>query len=283
VYGKAKMVVRSGGIFGTVKSERSMDVDSPVTVFPRIYPLESLSLNPGVTTSPVGSFEWSRKGMGQDYYGVREYFRGDSLRHVHWKSSARLGRLIVKEYQQEFHPPSGVVVLLGRPLHGTADENSLEDGLRAAASIIDYFSTTGNAPGLIIPGNETFEFHEGGLAPELFAVLAGYRPPLEKELGTEKLRSMLFFARQSFMPGSAICVVVNTTAVAPVSAFTAMSVLEDSALVLVADESYRKGREEWRLPGLPDGHGRRQAAGFYLLTQGRGISECLSEPLSTTG
>ena len=56
---------------------------------------------------PADSYEWGRKGIGQDYYGVREYVRGDSLRHIHWRSSARHGQLIVKEYQQEFRPTAG--------------------------------------------------------------------------------------------------------------------------------------------------------------------------------
>lgn len=39
------------------------------------------------------------RGAGLDPRGVREYVMGDSLRHVHWRSSARTGRLLVKEFE----------------------------------------------------------------------------------------------------------------------------------------------------------------------------------------
>ncbi|MBU4489284.1 MAG: DUF58 domain-containing protein [Actinobacteria bacterium] len=284
VYEEARMAVRSGGVFGSVEIERSLEVHSPVTVFPRIFPLESFPLNSNQAALPAESFEWSRKGIGQDYYGVREYVRGDSLRHIHWRSSARKGCLVVKEYQQEFHPPAGLVVLLGRSRYGTGDENSVEDGLRAAASIIDYFSAMGSAPGLIVPGGESFEVHEGCGVLELLAVLAAYRPRRAGGgLEPNDLEGALYFARQAFMPGSAICVVANTVAVTPGLALEALGGLEGGSLVLVADESYAKGGKAWHPPGLPGGPPRGRAAGFYLFTRGRGISECLSEPLSITG
>lgn len=39
------------------------------------------------------------RGAGLEPRGVREYVMGDSLRHVHWRSSARTGRLLVKEFE----------------------------------------------------------------------------------------------------------------------------------------------------------------------------------------
>lgn len=42
-------------------------------------------------------------GAGIEPRGVREYASGDSLRHVHWRSSARMGRLMVKEFQAGAH------------------------------------------------------------------------------------------------------------------------------------------------------------------------------------
>jgi uncharacterized protein (DUF58 family) len=44
------------------------------------------------TTSP-------RAGYGNEVFGVREYRPGDSLRRIHWRSSARRGELVVREYE----------------------------------------------------------------------------------------------------------------------------------------------------------------------------------------
>ena len=41
------------------------------------------------------------KGRGQDLYSLRDYSPTDSARHVHWKASARLGSLMVREFARE--------------------------------------------------------------------------------------------------------------------------------------------------------------------------------------
>lgn len=285
VYEEAALAVASGGVFGNVDVRRSLKVRSPVTVFPRVYTLESFSMNPDIAASPVESFEWSRKGMGQDYYGVREYTRGDSLRHIHWKTSARRGRLIVKEYQQEFNTPSVLVVLLGPPRYGTGHSNSLEDGLRAAASIINYYSTTGRIPGLVLPGERDFEFIEGGTAQEMLTALAAYRPPpaAAGSLGAESIRDSISFARSYFMSARAMVVVTNIAADLLWGTADAMDGLGEGSLVLVAEESYAEGGETLQHErALQEGLLPGRVVNLYLLTRGRGISECLSEPLSTT-
>jgi uncharacterized protein (DUF58 family) len=40
-----------------------------------------------------------RAGAGNELFGVREYHAGDSLRRIHWRSSAHRGELIVREYE----------------------------------------------------------------------------------------------------------------------------------------------------------------------------------------
>jgi uncharacterized protein (DUF58 family) len=47
-----------------------------------------------------------RAGSGTELFGVREYRPGDSLRRIHWRSSARRGELVVREYE-----PPGVQTL----------------------------------------------------------------------------------------------------------------------------------------------------------------------------
>ena len=47
-----------------------------------------------------------RTGSGSELFGVREYRAGDSLRRIHWRSSARHGELVVREYE-----PPGIQTL----------------------------------------------------------------------------------------------------------------------------------------------------------------------------
>ncbi len=50
------------------------------------------------------------KGSGVDPRGIRDYQHGDSLRHVHWRSSARSGRLLVKEFEVGLYAEATVFV-----------------------------------------------------------------------------------------------------------------------------------------------------------------------------
>jgi len=69
-----------------------------LTVYPAPIAV-SIPLNPasgyGISEIESGKF----RGSGIDSRGIREYSEGDPLRYVHWKSSARTGNLMVKEFE----------------------------------------------------------------------------------------------------------------------------------------------------------------------------------------
>jgi len=63
---------------------------------PRKLRMPSLS-----THRPFGHTPARIKGQGSDFYGLREYVSTDPLRVVNWKASARMGKLISKEFEDE--------------------------------------------------------------------------------------------------------------------------------------------------------------------------------------
>jgi uncharacterized protein (DUF58 family) len=52
----------------------------------------------------------SDRGDEQEFHGMREWREGESLRRVHWKLSARRGRLLVREFRGEDRPPIHVIL-----------------------------------------------------------------------------------------------------------------------------------------------------------------------------
>ncbi|MDO9573313.1 MAG: DUF58 domain-containing protein, partial [Candidatus Omnitrophota bacterium] len=76
-------------------------VYSEVYVYPRTFNIRKFpALNKG--TSPWLGVETSRvSGDDDEFYGVREYKRGDPLKKIHWMVSARKNQLIVKEFQRQ--------------------------------------------------------------------------------------------------------------------------------------------------------------------------------------
>lgn len=287
VFAGSEVSVRTGDAFGSISRERVVGVASETTVLPRVYRLDSFTFKPEFSALPAELMEWSRKGTGQDYYGVREYVAGDSLRHIHWRSSARRGKLIVKEYQHEFRPPSGLLVVLGAPRYGDSDRNTLEDGLRAAASVADYYTLMGSLPGLVIPSGEWFEVVQGLSLYELFRALAAYEPAPSGAAGPgcDYLAEAVAFTMSELAPGRVTGIITNADGEVLAEALDRVPEMAGGALVLAPEESYRVG-PGWQPPAQLLADLELASAGYrldtYLLTPDREIGDCLSEPLITT-
>jgi uncharacterized protein (DUF58 family) len=71
--------------------------------------------------------------MGQDYLGIREYRPGDTLRQVHWPSSARRGSLMVREYEQE--RPQRLALVIDTSADAGDADTPLDACCAAAASV----------------------------------------------------------------------------------------------------------------------------------------------------
>jgi uncharacterized protein (DUF58 family) len=87
---------------------------------------------------------------------IREYYPGDSYSRIHWKSTARLNRLMVKTFEMD--PTSNIWVVLD--LHrdvqrGHGDESTEEYGVRVAASLANHFLQQNRMFGLMAEGAES--------------------------------------------------------------------------------------------------------------------------------
>ncbi len=81
-------------------SSRERDSHS-LTVYPAYKTLNSLSLPVGKKYQKQASNMISKIGESVDFFGCREFRTGDETKHIHWPSSARAGKLIVREFQEE--------------------------------------------------------------------------------------------------------------------------------------------------------------------------------------
>ena len=121
--------VRSDGL-GLLRRVRSWD--NPVTLYvhPRTVriPFEATGFQvdvEGVVTAKLSSSEVS-------FHALRDYEPGDDRRAVHWQSTARLGKLIVRQYE-ETHRSHHLIVL--DTSRSSWDRDSFEDGVSVAASL----------------------------------------------------------------------------------------------------------------------------------------------------
>ena len=129
--------VRSAAPFGFFIRETRLTALSSTLVFPEVRPLERLAL---LDKRLNAQMPHPRAGVGYEVMGVRPYRTGDSPRHIHWRSSARTGQLITKEFADETQPGLTLALdLFAHPYAPTADKHTpFEWGVKCAASIADY-------------------------------------------------------------------------------------------------------------------------------------------------
>ncbi|MCS6994329.1 MAG: DUF58 domain-containing protein [Anaerolineales bacterium] len=165
-------MLRSGDPFGFFSVSKTIAAEDSLLVLPLIVPLREFPSPPGLLP---GGKAIHRKAYEVTPHaaGVREYVTGDPLKRIHWPSTARRGRLMVKEFEQD--PQSEVWIFLDAQagvqaeLHGEAEPvwndwmfvrrpkvklppSTLEYGICLAASLAHYFVSRRRAAGLVTNG-----------------------------------------------------------------------------------------------------------------------------------
>ncbi len=152
VYHWSKLVVEGTDALGIVVRHKEYETaPAEMTVLPRPIPVAidvPTSAGWGISEAESGQ----TRGAGIEPRGVREYVTGDSLRHVHWRSTARVGRLLVKEFEAGTHASAAFIFqrTTGTDI-GTGVNTTLEMMCGHAAFLAEQFLREGTRvefPGL---------------------------------------------------------------------------------------------------------------------------------------
>jgi uncharacterized protein (DUF58 family) len=118
--------------FGLARSEIQLGGESTLLVYPLLVDLQRLFSEAG-GMNQTGGRVLLRRTAGFDLHSVRQYEEGESLRKVHWRTTARRGTLMVKELEDT--PHDEVAVLLDADARAVVGE-SFDVQVRAAGSIL---------------------------------------------------------------------------------------------------------------------------------------------------
>ncbi|HEY7835354.1 MAG TPA: DUF58 domain-containing protein [Ktedonobacterales bacterium] len=125
----------------------------PLLVLPNVIPLDTFGLYPGAMP---GRGRGSQRSLqtATNVVTVRTYVPGDPLTHIHWRSTARMGQFMVKEF--DLDPTVDVTLLLDldpRAQAGQGEESTEEYGVTITASIAAYLLRQKQlAVGLVVSG-----------------------------------------------------------------------------------------------------------------------------------
>jgi uncharacterized protein (DUF58 family) len=159
-------------------------VPQTALILPKRYPLPPIAL-PGALRYQEGGVALAANiGRSEEFVALREYRHGDPLRHIHWRSWAKIGKPIVKEFEDEFFVRHALVL-------DTFDEepNSelLEEAVSVAASFACTILTQESLLDLLFVGNQSYCFTAGrGLAhvEQMLEILASVKNCADKNFET---------------------------------------------------------------------------------------------------
>lgn len=139
---------------GLIKTEMVLPDNSTIQIRPRIKKFKTIALRPRNTVHAPGSIPARLGGSGTDFFGVREYHPGDSLRTLDWRLTARHPRkFFTKEFEQEEIAEIGLILDARQNTDLRIGEESLfEHSISATASLAEMFLHQGHRLSLLVFG-----------------------------------------------------------------------------------------------------------------------------------
>ena len=161
---------------GLFRARVTVPAPQSVLVLPRRYPVPALAL-PGPRKYQQGGVALAASvGDSEEFVALRDYRPGDPVRRIHWKSWARAGRPVVKEFQDEFFVRHALVL---DTFAAPEDSASFEEAVSVAASFACAAPTQDALLDLMFVGAEAYCFTAGrGLAhtDRMLEILACVEP-----------------------------------------------------------------------------------------------------------
>jgi uncharacterized protein (DUF58 family) len=136
-----------------------------LVVYPAFTPLERLDLRTGLRYQPGGAAISAHAGESMEFLGCREFRDGDDPRRLHWRSWARVGAPVVKEFREEYLCRTALIIDTYRPMpsmfhmHWAPPEDQVfEAALSLAAAIGENLSGRDYVVDLFAAGPDVYRF-----------------------------------------------------------------------------------------------------------------------------
>lgn len=169
---------------GLFRALLKIPLPGTVLILPRRYALPPIALPGAMKYQEGGVALASSVGQSEEFVALRDYRRGDPLRHIHWRSWAKTGKPIVKEFADEFFVRHALVLdTFGDDPHS----ETFEEAVSVAASFACTVQTQESLLDLLFVGAQTYCFTAGrGLAhvDQMLEILASVSVCEDKPFAT---------------------------------------------------------------------------------------------------
>jgi len=161
---------------GLVKGLARVPLAARLIALPKRYRLPEIALPGRRKFQPGGVSLAVSVGDSEEFLALRDYRPGDPLQRVHWKSFARTGKPVVKEYQDEFFERHALVLDTGS---AQGEDAAFEEAVALAASFVYTIDTQDCLLDLLFVGGEVRAYTAGRgqmHAEHMLEALAGVAP-----------------------------------------------------------------------------------------------------------
>ena len=162
-----------------------------LVVLPRTFAMAPVDLPGARRLQPGGVPFASHVGDAEEFMSLRDYRDGDGPRRIHWKAWARTGRMVVKEYQDEFFVRHALLL----DTFGARNTECFEAAVSLAASVVLQPRASDALLDLMFVEGRAYTFTQGrglGAPAELLRVLATVSDG--KDAGFEALAESVLLA-----------------------------------------------------------------------------------------
>lgn len=134
--------------------ETSVGQPEAVKVYPNMRRAREAELKAlGARSLVAAHRKTSWRGEGREFESLRDYVRGDELRHISWSATARRGKLTTRQYQIERDQTILIVLDSGRLMTARIEqETKLDSAVHAALALMSAAARAGDNAGLMVFG-----------------------------------------------------------------------------------------------------------------------------------
>jgi uncharacterized protein (DUF58 family) len=136
------------------------EADSPLNVYPDMQQMEKYALLARTNhLSLLGMRRQRRVGQDNEFERLRDYTLDDNFKHIDWRSTARRGKLTVRDFQVNQSQRVLFLIDCGRMMTNTSAGLSLLDHALNAALMLSYVALAkGDSAGLLCFADEIQRF-----------------------------------------------------------------------------------------------------------------------------
>jgi uncharacterized protein (DUF58 family) len=150
-YTFGKTAVRYLSRLGLVWCQSEFDNAQTVKVYPNMRRAKEIELKAlGANSLVAAQRKAVRRGEGREFESMRDYVRGDELRHISWTTTARRGRLTTRQYTIERDQTIIIAIDSGRLMTGRIEQESkLDSAIQAALALMSAAARGGDNVGVM--------------------------------------------------------------------------------------------------------------------------------------